>query len=242
MCFMLRLVGRFFYQLLWACAVAALWQGDAWRGAVAAASERTLSASVQRQAAGFSERSLGSFLDQSFGQALGVLLGVGNGARAREFIASWRQGVLFLVDPYIHLRRGYERPENVDDNEQQRRFEDLRNALYDDQSVQGRYSFVREFSFAVPPIWREKKWGPDPMMVFLDANPSYGAVRTDLLAWWPLLAEGGIMAGSNYTTDGDGSVVGVQSAVDEFAASAGLPVFVTDDEMEPAWLIQKPGR
>eukprot|EP00439_Symbiodinium_sp_Y106_P000754 s256_g1.t1 len=95
----------------------------------------------------------------------------------------------------------------------------LRNKLHDEPTVQGRYSFVREFSFSVPPIWREKKWGQPPLLVFHDANPSYGAVRTDLAAWWPLLAEGGTMAGSNYTTEGDGSVVGVRQAVDEFAAS-----------------------
>eukprot|EP00440_Ansanella_granifera_P032563 gb/GFBE01035330.1/.p1 GENE.gb/GFBE01035330.1/~~gb/GFBE01035330.1/.p1 ORF type:complete len:237 (+),score=24.37 gb/GFBE01035330.1/:1-711(+) len=222
-------------------ALLALGQSASGSEAWSTAPERRGSKAAEPQPAGFSERSLGGFLGQTFGQALGVLLGVGDGSRSLELLGSWQQGILFLVDPYIHLRRGYDRPDNVDDNEHQRRFENLRNVLHDNPSAQGRYSFVREFSFAVPPIWREKKWGPDPMMVFLDANPSYGAVRTDLLAWWPLLSEGGVLAGSNYTSEGDGSVVGVKSAVDDFAASMGLPVFVTDDASEPVWLIQKPG-
>ncbi|CAE7538327.1 unnamed protein product, partial [Symbiodinium sp. CCMP2456] len=203
--------------------------------------ELCIDAQVVPHPAGFSNRALGGYLQQSYGAAFGVLLGVGDGRRALELLSSWPQGVIFLVDPYIHLRRGYDRPENVDDSSQQRNFENLRNKLHDEPSVQGRYSFVREFSFSVPPIWRDKKWGQPPLLVFHDANPSYGAVRTDLATWWPLLAEGGTMAGSNYTTEGDGSVVGVRQAVDEFAASMGLPVFITEDAEEPTWILQKPG-
>merc|ERR1712048_845945 len=75
------------------------------------------------QPAGFSERRLGEFVQQSFGQAIGVLLGVGSGKLALEFFRSWPQGVIFMVDPYIHLRRGYEREENLDDIEHQRQYE-----------------------------------------------------------------------------------------------------------------------
>eukprot|EP00913_Durusdinium_trenchii_P019683 g18504.t1 len=180
--------------------------------------------------AGFAANSLGAFLEQSYGAAYGVLLGVGDGARALELLGAWPHGVLFLVDPYIHLRRGYDRPENLDDAAHQRNYDNLRC------SVQAR----REFSFTVPRIWVEKKWGPKPSLIFQDANPSYGAVLTDLREWWPLLAEGGTVLGSNYSTEGDGTRVGVQLAVDEFAAGMGLTVFVTDEEREPLWILQKP--
>eukprot|EP00419_Tripos_fusus_P024505 CAMPEP_0172715812 /NCGR_PEP_ID=MMETSP1074-20121228/67760_1 /TAXON_ID=2916 /ORGANISM="Ceratium fusus, Strain PA161109" /LENGTH=253 /DNA_ID=CAMNT_0013540429 /DNA_START=60 /DNA_END=819 /DNA_ORIENTATION=- len=189
----------------------------------------------------FSERLLGNFLENNYGNAFGVILGVGNGRRALELLETWPHGVLFLVDPYIHLRRGYERPENLQDDAHQRQYEDLRNYLYDAPGLQGRYSFAREFSFAVPHAWREKQWGPDPRFVLLDANPSYGATRTDLLAWWPMLAEGGMMAGTNYSTLGDGSVVGVRRAVDEFAVQQGLQLFITNDPQEPAWILLKEG-
>jgi len=212
-----------------------------WAGAAAAAGRRGDAVPVGPafESAGFSEKMLGSFVDETYGQALGVLLGVGRGARAMELLSTWQQGVLFLVDPYIHLRRGYDREENVKDDEHQRIYEHLRNVLHERPDVQGRYSFVREFSFAVPSIWKEKKWGPQPMFAFLDANPSYGAVRTDLEAWWPLIASGGLLAGSNYTSEGDGSVVGVSMAVHEFAMNRGLRIFVTTDEQEPSWILQK---
>lgn len=201
---------------------------------------------------GFSERLLGNFLEQTYGNAFGVLLGVGNGRLALELLQAWSHGVLFLVDPYIHLRRGYDRMENLEDDAHQRQYEHLRNVLHEMPGVQGRYSFVREFSFGVPQIWREKQWGPDPRFVYLDANPSYGAVRTDMHAWWPLLAAGGVMvaiqsqsgrflAGTNYTTLGDGSVVGVRRSVDEFAAARGLQVFITSDVPEPTWILVKGG-
>ncbi|CAE8611437.1 unnamed protein product [Polarella glacialis] len=172
---------------------------------------------------------------------MGVLLGVGDGSRARGLLESWPHGVLFLVDPYVHLRRGYAHPDNLEDDDHQRVYEKLRNVLHDLPGAQGRYSFVREFSFAVPQVWREKMPGSDPSFVFLDANPSLGAVRVDLKAWWPILAAGGLIGGSNYSSEGDGSVFGARLAVDEFAAELGLEVFATSDPLEPAWLMQKPG-
>lgn len=190
------------------------------------------------QPVGFSQRLLGSFLDQNIGNAFGVVLGVGSGQLALELLGTWPRGVLFLVDPYIHLRRGYDREENLQDDEHQRQYEHLRNVLHDMPSVQGRYSFAREFSFSIPQLWRQKQWGPEPRFVYHDANPSYGAVRTDLHAWWSLLSPGGIMAGTNFTAVGDGSVVGVRLAVEEFAAEHGLQIFVTSDA-EPTWLILK---
>lgn len=214
------------------------WAGEV-AGASAGGAAWTLPVPQPPQYAGFSERQLGNFLEQNIGNAFGVLLGVGSGRVGLELLNTWPTGVLFLVDPYIHLRRGYDRPENVDDYEQQRQYEHLRNVLHDRPDVQGRYSFVREFSFAVPQIWREKQWGPDPKFVYLDAIPSYGAVRTDLHAWWPLLAQGGVMAGTNYTTLGDGTAVGVRRAVDEFAVERGLQVFVTSDLGEPGWILLK---
>lgn len=35
-------------------------------------------------------------------------------------------------------------------------------------------------------------------LVFIDADHSYEAVKSDIEAWWPLVKEGGIMAGHDY--------------------------------------------
>jgi len=211
--------------------------------------------------AGFAEHLLGRFLQEFLGKSVGVILGVGSGRLLLELLAEWPQSVLFLVDPYVHLQQGYDREENLDDESHQRQYEHLRNVLHDKPEMQGRFSFVRAFSFAVPQVWRENQraadpkkifhdanpsygaedqWAADPKFIFHDANPSYGAVRTDLHAWWPMLEQGGIMAGTNYTTCDDGSVVGVRRAVDEFADEVGLQVFVTSDPHEPMWLLLRP--
>lgn len=191
------------------------------------------------QPVGFGSRQVGQFLQQRLGNAFGILLGVGKGRLALELLREWPLGVLYLVDPYIHFRRGYDRPENVDDVQHQRNYDNLRSSMMDAPGLQGRYSFAREFSFAMPGYWREKMEGPDPRAVIFDANPSYGAVRTDLRAWWPLLAHSGIMCGTNYSTLGDGTVVGTRKAVDEFAAEHGLQVYVSDEANEPWWFLSK---
>ena len=56
-------------------------------------------------------------------------------------------------------------------------------------------------------------------LVFLDADHSYESVRNDLLAWFPKVAQNGILCGHDYTTR-----PGVRRAVDEmFRACAALP-------------------
>ncbi len=57
--------------------------------------------------------------------------------------------------------------------------------------------------------------------MFIDANHAYESVKRDIEAWWPLLGNGGVLAGSTYTNGGS---VGVAKAVDEFAAKNGLQV------------------
>jgi predicted O-methyltransferase YrrM len=56
-------------------------------------------------------------------------------------------------------------------------------------------------------------------LVFLDADHSYESVRKDLLAWFPKVAQNGVLCGHDYTTR-----PGVRRAVDEmFGPCAALP-------------------
>jgi len=50
------------------------------------------------------------------------------------------------------------------------------------------------------------------IMVYLDADHSYEAVRADLAAWFPKVKTGGIIAGHDYLAE----EYGVRKAVDEF--------------------------
>ena len=51
----------------------------------------------------------------------------------------------------------------------------------------------------------------NPDMVFIDAGRTYTAVKKDILAWQPLLVDGGLLSGHDYKA----SKPGVVKAVDE---------------------------
>ena len=57
--------------------------------------------------------------------------------------------------------------------------------------------------------------------VFVDADHSAAAVAADLLAWWPKIKAGGVLAGHDYDAL---DWPGVVAAVNEFAAARGLRV------------------
>ena len=125
-----------------------------------------------------SARDLGLILNQA-GPASGVILGVGTGERAIDILETWRGSILYLVDPYIHIWKGYDSVENVSDREHQMRFERLRNFFENNKRFLGRYSFAREFSFSFARIWREKGWEPKHSFLFVDGNPIDSAVEFD---------------------------------------------------------------
>lgn len=179
----------------------------------------------------------GRFLQQRQPGGLGVVLGVGRGDFALRLLADWSmsQG-LFLVDPYIHIWRGYEDPANVADSEHQLIFEDLRNRLV---QFEGRYVLVRDFSHAFAETYSRPGQTPGPpSFVYVDANPAEDAVSRDLELWWQLLAPGGILAGGTYVDEGNR--VRVRSVVDRFAARQGLQVYLTHDDVPPSWFLFKP--
>jgi len=180
---------------------------------------------------------LGRFLQVHQSRGLGVVLGVSRGDFALRLLSDWSsaQG-LYLVDPFIHIWRGYDDPANVQDADHQMIFEDLRNRL---QPFEGRHVLVRDFSHSFAEVFRSG--GQTPGMatfIYVDANHAEYAVSRDLELWWPLLAPGGILAGSTYADDSSGRVR-VRSSVDKFAARRQLQVHLTQDDQLPSWLIIK---
>lgn len=169
---------------------------------------------------------------------LGVVVGVGRGDFVLRLLSDWStaQGV-YLVDPYIHIWRGYDDPANLPDREQQLIFEDLRNQL---QQHEGRYVLVRDFSHSFAETYYRGGQTPGPpTFVYVDANHAEEAVGRDVELWWQLLASGGVLAGSTYADD-DGAHVRVRTVVDRFAARQGLQVHLTSDDRPPSWLLFKP--
>mmetsp|Transcript_87310 Transcript_87310/g.151130 ORF Transcript_87310/g.151130 Transcript_87310/m.151130 type:complete len:428 (+) Transcript_87310:125-1408(+) len=179
----------------------------------------------------------GRFLEARQPRGLGVVLGVGRGDFALRLLGDWgsAQG-LYLVDPFIHIWRGYDDPSNLNDRDHQLVFEDLRNRL---APFEGRYVLVRDFSYSFAEVYHKGGQTPGPpSFVYVDANHAEQAVSRDLELWWPLLAPGGILAGSTYTDDADGRIR-VRSSVDRFASRYGAKVYLTHDDVPPSWFIFK---
>lgn len=78
-------------------------------------------------------------------------------------------------------------------------------------------------------------------IVYIDGLHHYQGVWDDILAWWPKLRPGGIMAGHDYMheVDGAGTIFTVKPAVDEFARKMNLMVYQTKDQSYPTWFIFK---
>lgn len=78
-------------------------------------------------------------------------------------------------------------------------------------------------------------------IVYLDAMHHYEAVWADILAWWPKVRAGGLLAGHDYLLDVlSGTIFTVQPAVREFARQQGLLLLQTQDATYPSWLLFKP--
>jgi hypothetical protein len=72
--------------------------------------------------------------------------------------------------------------------------------------------------------------------VFVDANHSYDACKSDIDAWLPKLKPGGLLSGHDYDHP-DFPLWGVKRAVDEFAAATGLPLETGENF---TWFIRLP--
>ncbi len=85
--------------------------------------------------------------------------------------------------------------------------------------------------------------------VYLDADHTYSAIKSDIAAWWPKVRVGGTLAGHDYVkrTLPNGVSFGVIQAVTEFAARVGLtePVWNTGGRMDQgkdhyaSWFVTK---
>jgi hypothetical protein len=77
--------------------------------------------------------------------------------------------------------------------------------------------------------------------VYIDARHTFGAVREDLEAWAPKIAEGGSICGHDYTDHDHARMLGfgVVRAVDEFCADHGWTLIATTAEYWPSYRLKR---
>lgn len=155
-----------------------------------------------------------------------VEVGTHLGEFAHSFLAAWRGRRLWCVDPWKNLP-GYvdviaERPDREAD------FLECRNRLAE---FGDRCSLLRATSAEAATFLAS-----EPLdFVYLDADHSYEAINEDLRLWWPLVKNGGVLAGHDLNNDWAHTV---GRAVREFCHSRKLTCFVVPGAME-SWYVFK---
>lgn len=67
----------------------------------------------------------------------------------------------------------------------------------------------------------KRHWEPFDL-IFIDADHSYEGCKSDILAWWPHLAEDGVMVGHDFQTqDHEGVVKAVEEIFGENVETCG---------------------
>lgn len=176
-------------------------------------------------------RQLGTFLNERGLHGIGVLVGAGLDAFAREILRQWHCGKLYVVDPVAT------EPLSIDACVTHRG--DLSPAGAGQQvsgSGDGRLEFLAESEPASAARFADG--GAD--FVFLATHTDCARTRENLRLWYPKLRVGSVMAGHGFI---DAVWQGVRyeakAAVEEFAAEHRLLVRVTFD-MPPTWHFLKP--
>lgn len=162
----------------------------------------------------------------SFLQALGkkgtiVEVGVAEGNFSHVMLTEWPYGYV-MVDAWRHLQ-GYDDPMNGHDSEHETRYEMAKQvaARFGD-----RVRIIRDDSVASASFFDDKSID----MVYIDGDHSYDGCTRDILAWFPKISSGGILAGHDYHNI---TPVGVRKAV---ADVCGGPCGITHERTPSWWL------
>lgn len=162
-----------------------------------------------------------SLLCNARGHRKAAEIGTDRGIFAVDFLSRWNGETLYCVDPYS------EWSENTSPRESTRA-----------QAVMALAAHYRRVRFLEVPSPEAASFIPPwdrPLdFVYIDGNHERDAVAADIAAWWPLVAEGGILAGHDY----DPGHPGVIAAVEAFAKQENLIVRLTREELA-SWYVYK---
>lgn len=155
-----------------------------------------------------------------------VEIGTDRGLFALEFLNKWSGEILYCIDMW---ERYAEMPWD--------RSGDFHMALLTLAPHASRVRIVREDAINVARYFGVVDgWPKDIDFVYIDGAHDYESVKRDIELWWPIVRQGGILAGDDFGP----SLPGVMQAVREFAESLQLKVDLTTDyNRECSWYVEK---
>lgn len=155
---------------------------------------------------------------------VGVEIGVAFAGHAESLLDGTGVELLYGVDPYKHMR-SYDDPMNLP----QKEFDVLYKFVLNRMSKFGkRYFHIRGYTQDA------KRVVTSPIdFVYIDADHSYEGVWNDIIAWYPLIRNGGIIGGHDY---GHTNFPGVKQAIDEFFRRFDWEIH---EEGDGVWWVEK---
>jgi hypothetical protein len=156
----------------------------------------------------------------------GVEVGVQLGTFSEQFCLRWSGQKLWCVDHWPDVSVMVQ----------------AESALSDACKMTGiDHQLVRKASLDAAPYFNTGQLD----FVYIDADHNFDSVKSDILAWWPKVRDGGLLCGHDFMDGcfdrcafGDYFHYGVKSAVLEFASEVNRFVFQSRDH-PPSWLIIK---
>lgn len=178
-------------------------------------------------------RYVGDWLNKSQLIGEGAEIGVMEGENAENILTYWK-GTLYLIDPWVTQSESiYRDGTNKIDFESALQKTRHRTVKFSDRVIIHREMSDQAFK-------RAADQGKVFDFVYLDGNHSSPQVNRDLEQWWTLVKSGGLFGGHDYMDlDTPEWKCDVKKSVDDFAASRGLKVHITEDAGHPSWWILK---
>lgn len=185
------------------------------------------------------KRHLATLLNNLYPNGVGVEIGVLRGDYSKMILEEWKNGKLYLVDTWRHIS------EYIDMNGQddEYHYECMIQTAKNIKQYQNRAHMIRMGSVDAAKLFPDEYFD----FIYIDADHSYEAVKTDLEVWWPKIKKGGVFSGDDFIPeDGDIWLVnnndgtsqyagkfGVRKAVTEFSNTHKLKIYSTTEE--PYW-------
>lgn len=163
--------------------------------------------------------------------SVGAEIGVWRGYFSSEILNNTSVGMLYMVDSW-EFNPSYEDPLNSTNF-----MEDMLEAAHNTRGHIKRRYLKRGKSLDVAASWP----GPALDWVFIDADHSYSACLSDLMAWEKNLADDGVIMGHDYTELGAAKEFnfGVVAAVKTFCDIRGWFIDALTKEEYPSFLLKK---